>query len=84
MTGSKARVCCICGAYTSYRRKGSRSFFQFPKLTANEVSLSLKNVVERRIAAWKNVVGRNLGMHYGIQCVCSDHFHSGVYRYSMV
>ena len=75
------RVCCICGAYTKYgkrnRGRGSRSFFKFPEIYA-KIRPDDLNVLEKRIAAWKKVVGKNLNMHYGVQCVCSDHFYSGI------
>ncbi|KAK4008769.1 hypothetical protein OUZ56_013900 [Daphnia magna] len=70
------RVCCICGEFETQSRKSSFSFFSIPKkhglLRANEIQL-----VERRISAWNAILGQYLNRHYGIQCVCSNHFHSG-------
>jgi hypothetical protein len=34
--------------------------------------------VERRISAWKAVIGQNFNRYHGVQHVCSDHFHSGI------
>ena len=69
-------VCCICGAQ-GLNTKNSRKnvFFQFPVNTGK----SFNSVVQRRLDAWKKVVGSNYNKYKGIQCVCAFHFHSGIY-----
>ena len=70
------RVCCICGKSNLKSRKNS--FFAFPKKDGTLRTVSEIQAVERRLSAWKAIVGRNFNKYYGIQNVCSDHFHSGI------
>ena len=81
---AKLRVCCICGASSDYQKKArnSRSFFTFPnpniKTPTGSSNPFDKNLLERRLAAWKEVVGTNYdNIPTGDNCICSDHFHSG-------
>ena len=70
------RVCCVCGKSDKSSRKGSLSFFSLPK---KKVGRSCDvQLVERRISAWKAVIGQNFNRYHGVQHVCSDHFHSGI------
>ena len=70
------RVCCICGKYD---RKSKNSFFAFPKKNGTLRTVSEIQLVEKRISAWKAIVGQNFNRYYGVQRVCSDHFHSGTF-----
>ncbi|KAK4023220.1 hypothetical protein OUZ56_008643 [Daphnia magna] len=74
------RVCCICGVSTVYKKKNrnSRSFFKFPNPNIKKLLPFDKDLLERRLVAWKEVVGTNYdNFPIGLICVCSDHFQSG-------
>lgn len=74
------RVCCICGDREADLSTGiSRSFFSFPKTDKRLSNPTDVELLQRRIAAWKNVVGKNINMYYGTPTVCSKHFHSGIF-----
>ncbi|KAK4014445.1 hypothetical protein OUZ56_026967 [Daphnia magna] len=55
------RVCCICGVSTVYKKKNrnSRSFFKFPTPNIKKLLPFDKDLLERRLVAWKEVVGTN-------------------------
>ncbi|KZS03820.1 Uncharacterized protein APZ42_033364 [Daphnia magna] len=75
----KLRVCCICGISSDYfkKDKNSRSFFNFPNLNIKKLVPFDKDLLERRLVAWKEVVGTNYdNVPIGLTCVCSDHFQS--------
>jgi hypothetical protein len=74
------RVCCICGVSTVYKKnnRNSRSFFNFPNPNIKKLVPFDKDLLERRLVAWKEVVGTNYdNVSIGLTCVCSDHFQSG-------
>ncbi|XP_045025528.1 uncharacterized protein LOC116918651 [Daphnia magna] len=76
----KLRVCCICGISSGYFKKdrNSRSFFNFPNPNIKKLVPFDKDLLERRLVAWKEVVGTNYdNVPIGLTCVCSDHFQSG-------
>ena len=69
------RVCCVCGK--SDKNTSSLSFFSLPKKKVSGRTCDVQ-LVERRISAWKAVIGQNFNRYHGVQHVCSDHFHSGI------
>jgi hypothetical protein len=71
------RVCCVCGKSDNSSRKGSFSFFSLPKKHGKLRTVDFQ-LVERRLSAWKAVIGQNFNRYHGVQNVCSDHFHSGI------
>ena len=72
------RVCCVCGKSDKSSRKGSLSFISLPKKNGKLSTVSDIQLLERRISAWKAVIGQNFNRYHGVQYVCSDHFHSGI------
>ena len=77
------KICCICGISSNKKIKDQnpRTFFVFPNPNNKSKAASQpfeKNLLEKRLAAWKNVVGSNFDKcKIGLTCVCSDHFHAG-------
>ena len=55
------RICCICGISSDYFTKdgNSRSFFNFPNPNNKKLVPFDKDLLERRLVAWKEVVGTN-------------------------
>lgn len=75
------RVCCVCGVKeVDLSTENSRSFFAFPKIDKRLNNPNDVELLQRRIASWKNVVGKNIYKYYGTPSVCSEHFHSGIFR----
>ena len=72
----KSRICCICGISTNYQKiKNSRSFFNFPNPNIKKLLPFDKDLLERRLVAWKEVVGTKYDdVPIGLTCVCSDQY----------
>ena len=62
------RVCCVCGKSDNSSRKGSLSFFSLPKKHGKLRTVDFQ-LVERRISAWKAVLGQNFNRYHGVQTI---------------